>query len=103
LGKVIQLANNGAIIEVQIEGRSILESLEWHGHLGWHWFDLCVCEIDVLDDGINKCVLCELIGHIMHLLDVDANIVSWMPLDFNFELSPLNFLNDLLQLVVVLA
>ncbi len=42
--------------------------------------DLRVCEVDVLDDGINECALCELIGPIAHLLDVDANIVSWMPL-----------------------
>ncbi len=50
--------------------------MEWHGHLGWHWFDLCICEIDVLDDGIDERMLCELVGPIAHLLDVDANIVS---------------------------
>jgi hypothetical protein len=103
LGEVIQLANNGAKTEVQIEGRSVLECMEWHGHLGWHWLDLRVYEIDIRDDGINECILCELIGPIAHFLDVDANIVSWMPLVFDFEPSPLNLLNDLLQLVVVLA
>ncbi len=51
----------------------------------------------------DECALCELVGPIAHLLDVDANIVSWMPLVFNFEPSPLNLLSDLLQLVVVLA
>ncbi len=76
LGEVIQVANNAAIIEVQIEGRSVLACMEWHGYLGWHWLDLHICEIDILDDGIHECALCELVGPITHLLDVDTNIVS---------------------------
>ncbi len=64
--------------------------MEQHGHLGWHWLDLCICEIDVLDDSINEYSLCEFVGPIMHLLDVDVNIVSWMHLVFDFEPSPLN-------------
>jgi hypothetical protein len=103
LGEVSQIANNRVTIEVQVEGRSVLEFMEWHGHLGWHWLDICACEIDVLDNGIDECTLCEHVGPITHLLDVDANIVSWMPLVFDFEPSPMNFLNELLQLVVVLA
>ncbi len=61
--------------------------MEWYGHLGWHWLDLHVGQIDILEDSINKCALCELVGSIAHLLDVDASIVSWMPLVFNVEIS----------------
>jgi hypothetical protein len=74
LSETIQLANDRAIIEVQIERRSILECMEWHRHLGWHWLDHWVCQIGFLDDSINECALCEFIGPNVHLLNAEATL-----------------------------
>jgi hypothetical protein len=54
--------------------------MKWHRYLGWHWLDLGICQIDINDDSMNKCMLCELVGSIAHLYDVDADIVIRMPL-----------------------
>jgi hypothetical protein len=59
--------------------------MEWHQYLGWHWLDLCLCQIDASDNGINKYTLHKLVGPVAHPLDVDANIVSWILLVFDVE------------------
>jgi hypothetical protein len=80
LREVVQLANEGTIIEVKVERRCMFESMKLHGDLYKDWFHLSINQLDISNNGINQGMLSNFIGSILHLLDVDSHVISWMSL-----------------------
>jgi hypothetical protein len=85
LSEVVQLTNDRTIVEVTVERGCIFESVELHGNLCREWFHLSIGQVDISYDGIDQGMLCKLVGSIMHLLDVDSHVISWMSLIFDVE------------------
>jgi hypothetical protein len=89
LSEVVQLANNRMVVQVKVERRCMLESMELHGDLCRDWFHLNIGQLDISNDGINEGTLSKLIGSISHPLDVDSHVISWMSLVFDVQQSGL--------------
>jgi hypothetical protein len=58
-------------------------------------------QANVLDDGVNECLLGELVGAILGFLVVYANIASWVALILNVEASVLDIEDGLLEQLVI--
>ena len=95
-------ANNSAVIKAIVEVRGIFERVEWLLDSSWDGFCcfLGIRETYILYDGINEGTLCEFIGAIIMLLNVDTNIVCWMPLILYVQTNTLKFLYDVEVLVL---
>ncbi len=90
-------------VEIHVEWRVILESMQLERYLGWNRLGLGVVEPYIVNDGFNKGALSELVGSISKLADVDPNIVSWMALVFDVKSQTLKFLDSILELSVVVT
>ncbi len=103
LSEADQLANDRTIVEVKVERRCIIESMELNGNLCRDWFHRSIGQVDISNNGINQGTLCKFIGSITHLLDVDSHVISRMSFIFNVEANILDCPDDFLELLITLA
>ncbi len=104
LSEVFQLAHGGMMVEVRVVIRCIFESMvELHEDLCRDWFHLSIGQLDISNDVFIQSTLRKFIGSILHLLDVDFHIISWMFLIFDVEADVLIFPDGFFELFIILA
>jgi hypothetical protein len=101
LSQVVQLANNRAVVEIQINRRRIFVSMKQLSDFFWDRLSLGIIQANILDDGVNESLLSEFIGSILHLLNVHTNIIGWMALILNVETCFLDLTNGCLEFLII--
>jgi hypothetical protein len=101
LSQVVQLAHNRVVVEIKIKRRSIFVSMEQLSNFFWDRLSLGIIQANILDDGVNKSLLSEFIGSVLHLLNVHTNIIGWMTLILNVETCFLDITNGCLEFLII--